>query len=118
MFSGAYYADMARQIRPANQKKRARHFVKEWRKIRGMTQESLAERINSTAGAISQLENGLINYTQPTLESIALALDVSTSELLSPPPSPDLVDLMKIMSTKDTETIRAIVSGLPDKMEG
>jgi len=53
-----------------------------------MTQEQLAEAIGATSGAISQLENGLINYTQPTLEGLAGALRCKPADLLSGPPSP------------------------------
>lgn len=52
-----------------------------------MTQESLAEAIEATPGGISQLENGLINYTQPTLEAIARALNCTPANLLSGPPT-------------------------------
>jgi transcriptional regulator with XRE-family HTH domain len=64
------------------------HFIKEWRKSRRMTQEKLAELTNMTAGAISQLENGIVNYTQPTLEAIAEALSCTPSDLLSGEPQP------------------------------
>ena len=64
-----------------------RHFIKEWRKFRGLTQERLAERIEATHGAISQLERGKINYTQPMLEALAFALSCEPSELLRHPPS-------------------------------
>lgn len=67
-------------------RRKANHFIREWRKHRKLTQEALAERANLTPGAISQLENGLINYTQPTLEALALALWCSPGDLLSRDP--------------------------------
>ena len=69
--------------------RKANHFVREWRKKRGITQEELAEQIGQTSGAISQLENGIINYTQPTLEAIASALKCRPGDLLSSPPPGD-----------------------------
>ncbi len=65
---------------------KASHFIREWRKHRRITQEELADRIGQTSGAISQLENGIINYTQPTLEAIATALGCKSGELLLGPP--------------------------------
>jgi transcriptional regulator with XRE-family HTH domain len=62
---------------------RANHFIREWRKSKRLTQEKLAEMIGSTSGAISQLENGIINYTQPTLEAIAKALECRPGDLLN-----------------------------------
>jgi len=67
--------------------RKANHFIREWRKAKGETQESLAEKIGSTSGAISQLENGIINYTQPTLEAIAAALGCRPGDLLNRLPS-------------------------------
>jgi DNA-binding XRE family transcriptional regulator len=48
---------------------RQRHFVREWRKFRGLTQERLAERTPFTTGAISQLETGRTKYTQDMIEA-------------------------------------------------
>lgn len=62
---------------------KAGHFIREWRNDRKLTQEKLAEKIGSTSGAISQLENGIINYTQPTLEAIAKALGCQPGDLLN-----------------------------------
>lgn len=66
---------------------RVGHFVKEWRKHRKMTQERLAEEANLTSGAISQLEAGIINYTQPTLEALANALGCRSADLLGTDPA-------------------------------
>lgn len=59
-----------------------RHFIRDWRKHRGLTLEQLAERVGLTHGAISQLERGETNYTQPTLEAIANALNCEPADLI------------------------------------
>lgn len=64
-----------------------RHYVREWRRYNGLTQEQLAERLDTTASAISQLENGKQGYTQPMLEALALALDTDEASLLSRDPT-------------------------------
>lgn len=58
-------------------------FLYGWRKKRGFTQEALGERAGFTHGMISQLENGEVNYTQPTLQSLAWALECEPWELLA-----------------------------------
>lgn len=63
-----------------------RHFIRQWRAHRHLTQEQLAARIGVTHGAISQLERGLISYTQPMLEAIADALQCEASDLIGRPP--------------------------------
>jgi transcriptional regulator with XRE-family HTH domain len=64
------------------QPQRRRHFIKEWRKARGLTQEQLADRIGVAVSTISQLETGKQGYSQPTLEAIAEALDCEPADLL------------------------------------
>lgn len=61
---------------------RRRHFIKEWRKFRGLTQEQLAERIGVAVSTISQLETMKQGYSQPTLEAIADALGCEPADLL------------------------------------
>jgi transcriptional regulator with XRE-family HTH domain len=66
-----------------------RHFIREWRKFRGLTLEQLAERIGVTAGALSQLERGVVNYTEPMLEALAEELQTIPGALISWPPEKD-----------------------------
>lgn len=80
---------MPRKVSPNPKPKKARHFLREWRKYRGLTQERLAERIDATPSTISQLENGQISYTQPTLEALAVALNCSPGDILSRDPALD-----------------------------
>ncbi len=61
---------------------RKSHYVAEWRKHRGLTQERLAGRIGKTQGAISQLENFQIEYTQGMLEALADALNCTAADLV------------------------------------
>lgn len=90
---------MARKVTPLPKPKRARHYLREWRKYRSLTQERLAERIDATPSTISQLENGLINYTQPTLEALADALNCEPGDLLSRDPNIEgaVIDLMRML---------------------
>jgi transcriptional regulator with XRE-family HTH domain len=66
---------------------RPRHYVREWRKHRRLTQEKLAESIPFTVGAISQLETGRTSYTQNMLEALAKALGCEPGELLMRDPT-------------------------------
>lgn len=76
-------------FRPHPKPTRPPHFVKQWRKHRGLSQEALAERIGKTHSAISQLERGKIDYTQGMLEALADALMCEPADLLMRDPSQD-----------------------------
>ncbi len=62
------------------------HFIKSWRKHRNLTLEQLAERLEVTAGTLSQLERGNTQYTQPMLEALAIALNCEPSDLINRDP--------------------------------
>jgi ribosome-binding protein aMBF1 (putative translation factor) len=70
--------------RPAE---RRRTFIAEWRDFRGLTQEALAELLDTTKATISRIEGRKIGYTQDFLEACADALGVHQSVLLSRAPS-------------------------------
>jgi transcriptional regulator with XRE-family HTH domain len=59
--------------------------VREWRRVRGLSQRALAERAGVGYVIIARLE---LNQTDPrlsTLERLAEALGVSVPELFTPP---------------------------------
>ena len=60
--------------------------LRAWRDFRGLSQESLAARVNSTAATISRLENGHQPYTQPLLEALAEALSCTPADIIMRPP--------------------------------
>ena len=59
------------------------HYVKEWRKHRGLTQERLALRVEKTQSWLSQLEQFKIEYTQGALEALGNALSCEPGDLLT-----------------------------------
>jgi transcriptional regulator with XRE-family HTH domain len=65
----------------------ARHFIREWRKHRGLTLERLAEELGITHASLSRVERGLQPYNQALLENLATALDVRPADLLIRDPS-------------------------------
>lgn len=67
--------------------KKPAHYLKQWRKHKGLTQTQLAGRINLDESNISRLETFKLRYTQETLELIAEAYDCDPADLLNPPPS-------------------------------
>jgi transcriptional regulator with XRE-family HTH domain len=70
--------------RIAFQKPRARRrtFFKEWRVHRGLSQEQLADRLETSVASISRIEKGSQPYTQDVLEALAEALMTDPASLL------------------------------------
>lgn len=67
--------------------RRSHHFIKQWREYRGLTQEQLAERLNSSKASISRIETGDQPYTQDFLEACADALLTDPASLIMRDPS-------------------------------
>ena len=75
--------------KPPKPPQRRRHFVKEWRLYRKMTQEQLAERAGMTPNNLSQLENYRQNYSAAGLDALAAVLGCEPAHLLMVDPSKD-----------------------------
>jgi transcriptional regulator with XRE-family HTH domain len=91
-----------------------RHFIREWRKHRLLTLERLAERVGVTHGALSQLERGETNYTQPMLEALSDALVCTPGDLISRPPDkePGLAMIWEQASPEDRERIARVIEAM------
>jgi transcriptional regulator with XRE-family HTH domain len=85
----AQNVSMATRPKPAPKPQKRRHFIRQWRKFKDLTQEQLAERIGVTPGTISQVETGRINYTQPLLEKLAEEFGCKPGDLLNVDPTVD-----------------------------
>ena len=68
------------------ERKPAKLYLREWRKLRGLSQDKLAEILDTGKATISRLETGQQRYHQEWLEALAAALDVDPINLLRPPP--------------------------------
>lgn len=62
-------------------------YLKQWREYRGLSQQRLADRIESSKGYISDLERGIRRYNQDLLEALADALNCDPADLLIRDPS-------------------------------
>lgn len=63
------------------------HYIKEWRKHRGLTQVQLAERIGIDKSYLSKIESGARRYDQFFLEAASEALRCEPADLIIRDPS-------------------------------
>lgn len=70
-------------------KTRRRIFLRQWRDHRGLTQETLAERVGMSVSNISQLERGLQGYSDEGLSALADALQCEPGQILNVDPTDD-----------------------------
>jgi transcriptional regulator with XRE-family HTH domain len=73
---------MPKRIAFQTKTRRRRTFFRQWREHRGLTQEQLADRLETSVASISRLESGTQPYTQDVLEALADALRTDPASLL------------------------------------
>ena len=82
---------MVKRIQP---EKPVKLFLAEWRERRGLSQETLAERIGTTKASISRWENQERDLTTKAMASIAYALGIEPLQLFRHPDEPNLDDML------------------------
>lgn len=65
----------------------SRHFLKEWRLKKGLTQEELGALIGRSHATVQRIETRQTALTQPVLDELALALKTSRGKILDEPPA-------------------------------
>jgi len=70
-------------------KQRRRHFIREWREFRDLTQDQLAARLDMSKASLSRIENFKQPYTQDFLEACAEALRTDPASLIMRNPMDD-----------------------------
>jgi transcriptional regulator with XRE-family HTH domain len=106
----------ATRWRMARIQRRRRTHIKAWRKYRNLTQEQLAERLETTGATISRVETGKTPYDQGMIEALADALQCEPADLLARPPDSDfgiaavLGDMTDEQKRKGLALLRALIS--------
>lgn len=57
--------------------------IKHWREFRGMEQDELADKVETSQSTISRLERGTVPLTVEMMQRIAYALDCNPADLIS-----------------------------------
>ncbi|PIB91266.1 hypothetical protein CSW62_06565 [Caulobacter sp. FWC2] len=92
------------------------HFIREWRKHRGLSQVQLAERVQINQGNLSRIEKGTRKYDQEFLERAADALGCEPADLLKVDPkaqaSEEIWDFYDKMSSTQKAQVVEIAKAL------
>lgn len=92
---------------------RRRHlYLKEWRKHRKLTQEKLADRLETSAATVSRMEKRAREPNVGYLEALADALDCEPQDFYRPPTNPFLDDEVRNAPPEKQEQIKAVVMAL------
>lgn len=105
---------MAKQVRRTAPKSPVRHYLREWRGYRHLTQEQLADRVECSRGLISQYEKGITEIPEGMVYALADALSIEPGDIfnVNPLKAGDVVDLMALFrgasKEKQDEAVRVL----------
>ncbi len=89
---GFIVSAMVTRIGPKRPKKL---YIAEWRELRGLTQEQLADRIDATKATISRYETGARVVGGKVLPALAHALNLEVPDLYRHPDRPSADELLR-----------------------
>lgn len=99
-------------------------YIREWRKMRGLTQEQVVARLEflddpnvpKTGASLSRLENGKQPYSQRVLEALAHIYNCDPSDLIgrNPLKEGDVIDLVRVLDERKRAQALAILTALRD----
>ena len=91
-----------------------RHFFKQWRKHRGLTQEQLAERIGIARSYLTKIERGTRRYDQPFLEAAAYALRCDPGDLIMrrPPSAETIWSIWETLTPPERLQAEAVIKAI------
>lgn len=98
------------------------HRLKVARKSKKLTQEQLAEKVQTTKGTISNYENGYSTPSNEMLVLLAKTLDTTTDYLLGNTDNPTILshqdkDETEFQAFKDNPKLNVFYKELPDSEE-
>jgi transcriptional regulator with XRE-family HTH domain len=85
-----------------------RLYLKEHREAAGLSQEQLAERMDTTKATISRIENGKRDYTGGFLEAAAKALGRADASVFYRPPEQAAI-IERLFSAPENERDRGLI---------
>lgn len=96
------------------------HFIKQWRKFRGLTMQQLAERLELSVSTFSRIERYRQSPTLDLIGQISVQLDCSPGELITRDPSrpDDMWAVWNSMTAEERARVFAVAKALKDTPDG
>lgn len=89
-----------------------RHYLKEWRELRGLTQQQLAERLDTGKDQISRWESGKRGMTAEVIDALCEALQLEPGDLFRDPAQPSADELLRNASPEQRRQAISVIEAL------
>jgi transcriptional regulator with XRE-family HTH domain len=95
---------------PKPRRARTKHYLREWREYRELTQERAMARLGWSQSKISRIESGVTPYNEDDLAAAADAYMTTPAALIEVNPlvEGEVVDLVRLLRDADPERRRVI----------
>lgn len=93
-------------------KKPERHFLREWREYKGLTQQQLANRLDTGKDQVSRFENYKRRMTLDAASAFASALGIDTLAIFRDPAQPSADELLRNATPEQRRQAFAILETL------
>lgn len=96
------------------------HYIKEWRKHRGMTQAQLAQAMSISRPYLTMIERGDRRYDQTFLEAASTVLECTPADLISREPNKteSIAKLLEPLDDQERNRIEAAIRALLGHSDG
>ena len=89
-----------------------RQYLREWRNSRGLTQEQVAERLNTSKGQVSNWESGKRGMSAGVIEALEEALQLEPGDLFRNPAQPSADDLLRNATPEQRRQALSVIEAL------
>lgn len=134
-WAGSHNANMAKKLKQPEHydalKEVSGWYLAAWRDLRGLSQQALADEMETSKGQVSDLENGAINkkgqqtrYNRDWLEKACKALDVAAGDLIDTNPAREGAKFAALrrafpgLSDQDAEMVSRLAEDLRGRRAG
>jgi len=99
---------------PKPKRERTKHYFREWREYRQLTQEQAIGRLGWSQSKISRIESGQTPYNQDDVESAAEAYQCEPWQIISMDPTKqgEVVDLMRMINDRNRDQAIRVLKAL------
>lgn len=103
---------MAAMIARIGPKRPRRQYLQEWRDSRGLTQQQLADRVNTGKDQISRWESGKRGMSAGVIEALEEALQLEPGDLFRDPTQPSVDELLRNATPEQRQQAFSVIAAL------
>lgn len=103
---------MASMVARIGPKRPRRQYLQQWRETRGLTQQQLADRVETGKDQISRWESGKRGMSAGVIEALEEALQLEPGDLFRDPLQPSVDELLRNATPEERQRVFSVVQAM------